>query len=168
MTDATIETERLVLRRPIASDVKGILAIHSDPEVLRFLGPPPPSLTTAWRNLAMMVGHWHMLGYGPWIVTDKSTSEIVGRVGLWNPDGALGVELGWTVKRSRWGQGIATEASKASLEWAWANLEIDHIISLMHRENVASIRVAEKLGEQFERSETASGSEILVYGIRRP
>jgi RimJ/RimL family protein N-acetyltransferase len=168
MTDATIATDRLLLRKPTASDVTPMMEVHQDPEVMRFLGPYPVTLTTAWRNVAMMVGHWEMLGYGSWVVMDRSTSEIVGRVGLWYPDGWPGVELGWTVKRSRWGQGIATEASRAALQWAWANLQVDHIISMIHPENVASIRIAEKLGESFERSEVLNGSEVLVYGIDRP
>jgi RimJ/RimL family protein N-acetyltransferase len=167
MTDATIATERLLLRKPIASDVNPMMEVHQDPEVMRFLGVYPVTLMTAWKNVAMMVGHWEMLGYGSWVVVDKSTSEIVGRVGLWYPDGWLGVELGWTVKRSRWGEGIATEASRAALQWTWANLQVDHIISMIHRENTASIRIAEKLGECFERAETINGSEVLVYGIDR-
>jgi RimJ/RimL family protein N-acetyltransferase len=168
MTDATIATDRLLLRKPTASDVTPMMEVHQDPEVMRFLGPYPVTLTTAWRNVAMMVGHWEMLGYGSWVVMDRSTSEIVGRVGLWYPDGWPGVELGWTVKRSRWGQGIATEASRAALQWAWANLHVDHIISMIHPENVASIRIAEKLGESFQRSEVLNGSEVLVYGIGQP
>jgi RimJ/RimL family protein N-acetyltransferase len=167
MTDATIATERLLLRKPIASDVNPMMEVHQDPEVMRFLGVYPVTLMTAWKNVAMMVGHWEMLGYGSWVVVEKSTSEIVGRVGLWYPDGWLGVELGWTVKRSRWGEGIATEASRAALQWTWANLQVDHIISMIHRENTASIRIAEKLGECFERAETINGSEVLVYGIDR-
>jgi RimJ/RimL family protein N-acetyltransferase len=54
------------------------------------------------------------------------------------------------------------------LQWAWANLHVDHIISMIHPENVASIRIAEKLGESFERSEILNGSEVLVYGIGQP
>jgi RimJ/RimL family protein N-acetyltransferase len=167
MTDTTIATDRLLLRKPTASDVTPMMEVHQDPEVMRFLGPYPVTLTTAWRNVAMMVGHWEMLGYGSWVVIDKSTSEIVGRVGLWYPDGWLGVELGWTVKRSRWGEGIATEASRAALKWAWANLQVDHIISMIHPENGASVRIAEKLGESFERSEILNGAQVLVYGIGR-
>jgi RimJ/RimL family protein N-acetyltransferase len=168
MIDATIATERLLLRQPTASDVTPMMEVHQDPEVMRFLGPYPVTLTIAWKNIAMMVGHWEMLGYGSWVVMDKSSGEMVGRVGLWYPDGWLGVELGWTVKRSWWGHGIATEASRAALEWAWANVQVDHIISMIHPENAASIRIAEKLGESFEHSQIHNGSEVLVYGIDRP
>jgi RimJ/RimL family protein N-acetyltransferase len=62
---ATVETRRLVLRLPDASDVRPLLEIHRDPEVIRYIGTGVPGgLAVAWRTVAMMIGHWHMRGYG--------------------------------------------------------------------------------------------------------
>ena len=65
------------------------MAIHEDPEVVQHVvfGAPPGGITVAWRNVAMMVGHWHLRGYGQWTVVEKGSGEVIGRVGLWNPEG---------------------------------------------------------------------------------
>jgi RimJ/RimL family protein N-acetyltransferase len=78
------------------------------------------------------------------------------------------VELGWLVRRSHWGFGFATEASAAALNWAWRFVEADHIISLISPDNVQSIRIARKIGEEFEQSLTMDNSLFHQYGIHRP
>jgi RimJ/RimL family protein N-acetyltransferase len=116
----------------------------------------------------MMIGHWHLRGYGQWTVVERATGEVIGRVGLWYPEGWPGVELGWIVRRERWGLGFATEAAHAALEWSWAHVDADHIISIIQPDNHRSIRVAEKIGETPERTEIVHGVESIVFGIRRP
>src|SRR5688572_33398729 len=124
-----------------------MMVIHQDPDVMRYLGSGiAGDIGVAWRNVAMMIGHWHMRGYGPWIVVAKGTGEILGRVGLWNAAGGPGIELGWMIRRSAWGQGFATEAARAALQWGWREVATDHIISVIREENAPSIRIAEKLG----------------------
>jgi RimJ/RimL family protein N-acetyltransferase len=164
-----IETARLFLRPPQPGDVEAMVKIHQDPEVLRFLAPgsPPADAGIAWRNVAMMIGHWHIRGYGPFVVGEKAGGELIGRAGLWNPDGWPGVELGWLIQRSHWGRGFATEAAKGALDWAWDNVAVEHIISMIHPQNTRSIRVAEKIGERFERAEVKGESEMHIYGVNR-
>jgi RimJ/RimL family protein N-acetyltransferase len=146
------------------------MEIHQDPEVIKnvLLTAPPGGITVAWRNIAMMIGHWHLRGYGQWTVVEKTSGQVIGRVGLWNPEGWPGIELGWIIRRSRWGHGFATEAAQAALEWAWNNVEADHIISIIQPDSLASIHVAEKIGERFERADTLNGVDVHVYGVRRP
>ncbi len=162
-----IDTERLTLRQPEAGDVQPMYEIHQDPEVMRFVGKPG-SITVAWRNVAMMIGHWQMLGYGMWIVVNRSDGQVIGRAGLWNEAGGPGLELGWLIRRSAWGHGFATEASRAALEWTWHHLETDHVISVIHADNLPSIRIAEKLGQRFEREEMVQDQAIHTYRIDRP
>jgi RimJ/RimL family protein N-acetyltransferase len=165
----TVETPRLRLRPLQASDAEPLMEIHQDPEVIKYvlLGAPPGGITVAWRNIAMMIGHWHLRGYGPWAVAEKSTGQVIGRVGLWNPDGWPGIELGWIIRRSRWDNGFATEAARAALQWAWENVETDHIISVIQPDNARSIRVAEKIGECFERGDVMNEMNVHIYGIVR-
>jgi len=164
----TLKTDRLLLRPVMAEDVDAFVAIHEDPEVLRWIGGHPTSgRTGAWRMLAMISGHWNLRGYGPWAVVEKATNEVIGRVGLWNPEGWPGIELGWVVRQSRWRHGFATEAASAALRWAWDHVETDHIISMIRADNLRSIRVAEKLGEHRELSSIEDGVEVLTYGIYR-
>ena len=170
MIDPFIETPRLKLRLPEMQDAGPMLEIHQDPAVVKYvlLGNAQGGLTAAWRSVAMMVGHWHLRGYGQWTVVDRANDTVVGRVGLWYPEGWPGVELGWIIRRERWGEGLATEAADAALDWAWDHVDADHIISIIQPDNVRSIRVAEKIGESFERSELVTGVPSSVYGIYRP
>ncbi len=165
-----VQTPRLLLRIPEASDAQPLLDIHEHPEVIKYVvsGPTRRGISGAWNSVATMIGHWHLRGYGQWTVVEKSTGEVVGRVGLWNPEGWPGIELGWVIRRSRWGNGFATEAARASLDWTWMHSSVDHVISIISTDNLASVRVARKIGESFERSESINGGQVAVYGIRRP
>ena len=166
----TIETARLVLRPPESDDAKPLMDIHQDPDVIKYvlIGNPAAGITAAWRSVAIMVGHWHLRGYGQWTVVEKRDGQIVGRVGLWNPEGWPGIELGWVIRRERWGHGLATEASAAALQWTWDHVATDRVISLIQPHNARSIRVAEKIGQRLERTEVVSGSEMQVYAAQRP
>ena len=165
-----VETARLLLRLPEASDAQPLLEIHEHPDVIKYVlsGASPGGITGAWRSIATMLGHWQMRGYGQWTVVEKATGDVVGRVGLWNPEGWPGIELGWITRRSRWGHGFATEAARAALGWTWHHVDTDHVISIIQPDNIASIRVAEKIGESLERTEVRNGAEVHIFGIMRP
>ena len=92
---------------------------------------------------------------------------MVGRVGLFNPEGWPGIELGWLIRHSHWGRGYATESASAALDWAWRNVDTDHIISMIAPDNVASIRIATKIGERFERELVMDGITRHVFGVHR-
>src|SRR5262249_14436604 len=113
----TVESPRLVLRVPDNSDAVPMMEIHQDPKAMRVVRVQGTTgdVTLAWRNVAMMVGHWQLRGYGQWTVIERATGEVIGRVGFFNPDGWPGIELGWIIRRSRWGNGFATEAATACL-----------------------------------------------------
>jgi RimJ/RimL family protein N-acetyltransferase len=161
-----VETDRLTLRPPQRADVQAMFEIHQDPDVMRFVGKPG-DISVAWRNVAMMIGHWQMLGYGMWVVVNRANQEVLGRAGLWHEEGGPGLELGWLIRKSAWGHGYATEAARASLDWAWQNVAADHIISVIHTANRPSLRIAEKLGQRLERTDVVEGEEMLTYGICR-
>lgn len=163
-----VETERLRLRFLEETDARPFMEIHQDPEVIRnvLLGTPG-DITLAWRNVAMMIGHWQLRGYGYWTVVEKASEDVIGRVGLWSPEGWPGVELGWVIRRSRWGHGFATEAARAALDWAWRATAVERVISMIQPDNVRSIRVAEKIGARFERAHEIMDREVLVYAVQR-
>jgi RimJ/RimL family protein N-acetyltransferase len=163
------ETPRLLLRPPVPDDLDPYIEIHEDPEVKKQVTVQTSAVgrTAAWRMLAMLIGHWHILGYGQWTVIEKATGQVVGRVGLWNPAGWPGLELGWVIRRSRWGLGFATEAAREGLRFAFDAVGADHVISMIQSDNDRSIRVAEKIGERFERESSLDGAPMLVYGLTR-
>jgi RimJ/RimL family protein N-acetyltransferase len=158
-----------LLRLPEASDAAAFLEIHQHPEAIKYvvLAAPAGGISAAWRNVAMLLGHWQLRGYGQWAVVEKQTGEVIGRVGLWHPEGWPGVELGWIIRHSRWNQGFASEAAAASLEWAWTHTDVDHVISVIQPDNARAIRVAQKIGERFERTDFLNALDVHIYGIHR-
>ena len=106
MTDAAqrLDTERLILRMFREDDFEAYYAkISSDGDVMRYLGDGQPlTRSIVWRQLAMIVGHWQLKGYGMWAVEERSTGELIGRIGLFNPEGWPGFELGWVLGRAYW------------------------------------------------------------------
>ncbi|TMD55575.1 MAG: GNAT family N-acetyltransferase [Chloroflexi bacterium] len=145
-----METERLLLRQFLEADVDHYSRITSDPEVMRYIGDGR-TLTReeTWRAMATALGHWVLRGYGLYAAEEKQTGRFVGRVGLINPEGWPGLEAGWMIGREHWGRGFATEAGAAVVRMAYQVLGATHVISLIRPENVASIRVAEKLGHIY-------------------
>ena len=164
----TLQTERLVLRMLREEDFGQYAAMMADPEVTRYLGDGRPlSRADAWRQMAMLLGHWRLRGYGHWAVEERATARLAGRVGFFNPEGWPGFELGWTLAREFWGRGYATEAARRALEYGFCEMGREHVISLLHPHNFPSVKVAERLGERHERSVEFYGAEALVYGISR-
>jgi RimJ/RimL family protein N-acetyltransferase len=162
----TLETDRLTLRLLCGSDFDAYAEMCGDPEVMRYIGDGQPVVRSmAWRNLAMMVGHWALRGYGLWAVEERSSGGLVGRIGFWNPEGWPGFELGWMLRRPFWGRGYATEAARTALQFAFTQMLQPEVISLVHPENAASIRIAEKLGERLLDSIEVMGKRVLLYRV---
>lgn len=163
----SLETERLILRMWRAEDFDTYAAICADAEVMRYLGGKTLTRHEVWRSMAFHVGHWHLLGYGHWAVEEKSSGRFVGRIGFLNPEGWPGFEVGWTLARECWGKGYATEGARAALDYAFKEMGREHVISLIHPDNAASIRVAERLGERREGETDLFGTYVHIYGISR-
>lgn len=163
-----LSTDRLLLRPFQDQDLDAYAAICSDPEVMRYLGDGKPlSRADAWRQMAMILGHWQLRGYGMWAVEERQRNVLIGRIGFWQPEGWPGFELGWTLGRNWWGMGYATEGARIALSFAFTRLGQEHVISLIHPENRASTRVAERLGEHIEGETELFGHRVLIYGIHR-
>lgn len=164
---ATLETERLTLRMWRESDIDEYASICADPRVMRPMGRGPMDRGEAWRNMAMVIGHWHLRGYGLWAVEERASGALIGRIGCWQPEGWPGFEVGWMLGSNYWGRGFATEAARASLKYAFEELKQTHVISLINPENLPSIRVAERLGEHYEGETEVSGVKLSIYGIEK-
>ena len=164
---STLETRHLTLRPFTAGDHEPYAEMCADTEVMRYLGGRPLTRGESWRQMATMLGHWQLLGYGMWALVERQTGAFVGRVGFIDPPGWLGFELGWALARPFWGRGLAFEAAQAALDHAFQKLGRDHVISLIHPDNMRSRRLAERLGERLERTVDFFGDEVGVYGIDR-
>jgi RimJ/RimL family protein N-acetyltransferase len=163
-----IVTKRLILRGFEEDDLDAYAEMCGDSEVMCYIGTGQIlSRSESWRNMAMMLGHWQLRGYGMWAVEERQSGEMIGRVGCWQPEGWIGLEVGWTIRRGFWGQGFATEAGKRTVAYAFEELQQTHVISLIRPENIASQRVAEKLGEKLQGTTELMGGEALIFGISR-
>jgi RimJ/RimL family protein N-acetyltransferase len=167
MPEIQLETERLLLRRWREDDFEAYAEICADPEVMRYLGGKTFNRMEAWRHMAVMVGHWQLRGYGQWAVEEKASGKFIGRIGFLYPEGWPGFELGWTLAPAAQGKGYAIEGARRALEYAFTEMDREHVISLINPLNAASIRVAERLGEKVEGRTELLGTEVLIYGIDR-
>jgi RimJ/RimL family protein N-acetyltransferase len=166
-----LETERLILREWRREDFEPLALFMADPDVTRYLNGEPLSRADAWRNMASLVGHWSLRGYGMWVVERKSDGAFLGRVGMNNPEGWPGLEVGWTLGKEHWGQGYATEAARVAMRYAFLTQPVDKIISVIHIENTPSQAVATRLGEaRGPRHDIHVGGKIFpteLWGITR-
>jgi RimJ/RimL family protein N-acetyltransferase len=168
MSEVTLETERLILRMFREDDLEQYAKICADPEVVRYLGDGSTlDRVGSWRQMATILGHWALRGYGPWAVEERGSGRLLGRLGFFKPEGWPGFELGWVLGREHWGKGYATEGARRALAYAFTQTAREHVISLIHPENRGSVRVAERLGERLEGRADLFGHEVLVYGIDR-
>ena len=175
-----LETERLFLRKPEPEDLDGYVELWGDPEVMRFLGGRTGTPEEAAQGIDRMLKQWDRHGVGLFTVLRKEDERMIGRVGylLWDPetwanamreelDDPLEMEIGWVIASAFWNQGYATEAAAACRDHAFGALERDRVISLIAAENVASIRVAEKIGERYERDVEIMVGPVGLYSLEK-
>ena len=164
-----LETPGLRLRRPESRDFEAYAALCADPEVMRYIGEAAPlSRRRAWHAFTGMLGHWALRGYGQFAVESKASAAFLGRVGLYEPDPWPGTEIAWALAREHWGRGFASEAAAAVRNWAFGSLGLARLVSVIIPENRASIRVAEKIGERFDREDAIDGTPVRIYAIENP
>jgi RimJ/RimL family protein N-acetyltransferase len=163
-----LETDRLLLRSFRDTDIDAYAAMCADPEVMRYVGDRGPlSRDDAWRQMAMLVGHWHLRGFGMWAVEERSTETFVGRVGLHFPEGWPDREIAWAFARPYWGKGYALEAARAVLTQAFELFQWPRAVSLIDPANRRSIHLAERLGERFDKEVEVRGNRVWLYSIGR-
>ncbi len=167
MSKVELQTDRLLLREWHESDFEAYAEICADEEVMRYVGGKAFSRLEAWRHMAFIIGHWQLLGYGHFAVEEKATGKFIGRLGFLNPEGWPAFEIGWTLGRDSWGKGYATEGARRALEYAFDELDKEHVISLIHPQNEASKRVARRLGEKEEGETEIMGIPVTIFGIDR-
>lgn len=143
--DIHIETARLILRPPQREDFDGYAELIGDEETARYIGGHL-SRAAAWRKFLQMPGAWMMQGFGMFSVIGKADGRWLGQLGPWKPEGWPGNEIGWSLRRDAWGRGFATEATVAAIDWAFDRLGWGDIIHCIDPDNLASQKLAERLG----------------------
>lgn len=150
-----VTTDRLELRRFRHDDLDELAEVFADVDVWRY--PLGRGLTRAETAgfLDRQIASWEGCGFGLWAVVERSTSRLVGFVGLsvphFLPEVLPAVEVGWRLHPDVWGQGYATEGARAALHEASATLGLDVVCSVPETRNTASVRVCERLGLRLVR-----------------
>lgn len=164
----TVETERLLLRPFVERDLERYLAVHTTPEVRASLHIPDTfDRESAWGQMAHHLGQWSLRNSGQWAVELKTTGEFIGRAGTHRPERAdwPGLECGWTFDPAHWGNGYATEAGRATIDWAWANHDDERLFSVILPTNTASQAVARRLGFTLLEERTLAFFPSAAHGI---
>ena len=159
-----LTTARLRLRAFRESDFDAYAAIMADVEVTRFLGAGGPmSRADAWRQMARILGHWVLRGFGLWAVEEQASGRLLGRIGCHYPEGFPAFEIGYTLGRHAWGKGYAREGAAAALRYARDVLHQREIVSVIRPDNLRSIRVAESLGAVASEAVEFFGAPSILY-----
>jgi RimJ/RimL family protein N-acetyltransferase len=143
-----IETERLVLRVPRIGDFDRFAELLADEDAARHIGGHAPR-AVAWRRFLQQPGAWLLQGFGMFSVTDRDSGLWLGQLGPWKPEGWPGNEIGYSFHPDAWGRGYATEAGVAAIDWALEHLGWGDFIHCIAPENMASKKVAARLGSTF-------------------
>lgn len=147
-----IETKRCILQEMTEDDAEELYCMLSEKEVVRFL---PPMTGNKEEELDKIKSYltqvYSFFGYGYWGVFLKHTGKLIGRAGF--KEGSYPLEAGYVIQHSDWGKGLATEVLEALLLYAREELACSKVLVRIHRDNKASLKVAEKCGFRKEQSD---------------
>ena len=159
-----LETARLRLRRFTLDDADALEAVLGDPVAMQYY-PAAFDRKGVEEWIERNIGRYQRDGHGLWAMVLKDSGELIGDCGctLQKVEGTNHVEVGYHVRRDLWGNGYATEAAQACMQYAFIRLGVDRVISLIRPGNLQSIRVAEKNGLTCEKIIFWRGYDHCIY-----
>jgi RimJ/RimL family protein N-acetyltransferase len=176
--------ERVVLRPPSRADLAALSRMFTDPEVMRYVAWGRPLTPAEVEEFVdRMIARFEVDGFGQFVLERRADRAVMGRAGLLPLDPEtwtsgffrdLGskaeMEIGWTLARDYWGQGYAVEAATLVRDWAWGEMRLPRLVSIIQHGNDRSVRLAEKLGGRREREITTSygrSASLFAYAPTR-
>jgi len=168
-----VETERLILREILPTDIDGLFILDSDPEVHRYLGNKPVTTKDQIVGVINFIRQQYIdNGIGRWAIIDKKTNGFIGWTGLKFVTDLTNnhknyYDLGYRLIKKYWGQGIATETALASLEYAFDKLNADEVYAMADCENEGSNKILKKVGLIFIEKFDLDGIKHNWYKIDR-
>ncbi len=161
-----LETERLIMRPLVESDVDEIFAMRSDEDIMRFIREPQGrNESLDWIKLVS--ARWDTEKLGFCAVIEKETDKFLGWCGIWRLQETNELEVGYAIEKAHWGKGFATEAAEKFIEYAFENIKPDKIVAVAEPKNLASRRVMEKLGMKFVKIAKFYERELVQYALSR-
>ena len=147
-----LETERLIIKTPEASDLEHLYALQTDPDVMKYIFNGIRTREQIKEKSDQAILHYQKHGFGAGSVYEKSTQNFIGRAGLFYlayDDSQPEIELGYSLHKQFWNRGYATEIAKAFLAWGFKNLPVTKLVAVINPKNDASRHVLEKAGMHY-------------------
>lgn len=161
-----LETKRLYLRQFTLADAQLLVNLNANPEVTKYLHEQPTTLEVAQQVLEQAIlPQYKLYNYGRWSTHLKSNHEFIGWCGLKYVKERDEIDLGYRFFQQHWGKGYATEAAKASIDYGFNVLKINHIMAQAHVENLASQNVIIKCGFTFRKEAVVDNCPVKVYDL---
>lgn len=170
----TVETERLILRPIAFQDMEGIYQLDTDPEIHKYLiHQSLSSKKQALERIEFIQAQYRRHGVGRWAMIEKTSGCFTGWAGIKFIDKELNkhihfYDVGYRLLKAYWGKGYATEATKASLTFAFSKLGAETVYGHAHHENLASRNVLEKAGLIYKETFQFEGIPHLWFEINKP
>jgi len=165
-----LETERLILKTSTRENFLQVYQLLSDPDVMRYIGNGPKAENEVREGLEKMIKHQERHGFAFGDIYLKNSGEYIGRAGLiylaMNDDQDE-IEVGYQLHKKYWGQGYATEITKALINWGFEHLQLEQIVAVIQTENQLSQRVLEKSGLNYAGKSTYYGRELSKFQIKK-
>lgn len=158
-----LDTARLILRPFVEDDAEAAFRWFGDPEVMRFIPTgADDSVEKTRQRLARYREHQARHGFSKWIVRERDSGVAVGDSGL-RLEEPERIDLGFRFARPYWGRGFATEVARAWVRAAFTNFRLARLTAFAHRENLASLRVLEKVGFRRTGLSRVMGMDAYTY-----
>ena len=164
-----IKTPRLILRHLTLEDTEALAAIYADPIVMKFF-KSTRSLEETRRKIENTIECYKKYDLGTWATIYKANNQLIGRCGLIPHiiDERSELEIAYLLAKEYWGRGLATEAARAIRDYGFEKISCDRLISLINPGNIASQKVAFKIGLMYEKDIQMEGEDLRIYAIYKP
>jgi RimJ/RimL family protein N-acetyltransferase len=165
-----IETTRLIIREFVPEDLNDLSLLLADEAVMHFSLTGPLSKERSAAFLEGCQNAYGQQGFSQYALTLKHTNQFIGFCGFFTPiiNDKNEVELAYRVAKNFWGKGFATEAAIACKDYAFLELHIHKLISIIEPANIDSVKVAEKVGMRLEQKTIFHDIEVLIYALENP
>lgn len=162
-----LETSRLTLRYITARDAEALMPILGDAEVMQYSIIGVHSKKQIKQFIEQRLISYMEYGFGLYAVVHKQNQELIGYCGFFiqSIEQQKEVEVGYRLAKKYWGQGLATEAAKAVVEYGQQRFNFQRFVCLIETENSRSIRVANKLGMTLEKKIIYHGLDVAMYSL---
>ncbi len=163
-----LETERLLIRPYTHNDLEELIEMRTDPEVYRYLGGPErQNRVEITKRLDFYMQCYEKLGFGMSAMIWKENGETIGGSGLQPLEDTGEIEVGYSLKKNYWRQGIGFECALAWLKYGFETAGLERIVAVADKDNTGSWRIMEKCGMSYEGMQTAYGMECKFYAIAK-